>query len=286
MERGMNRHARRAAEASKRRDPRWSLANLKAEIESAPEGRAAFSQDADGFNRELRETINGLSERGVMKTTLAPDDDQTADDDAYVTEFDGVDVEVSGVLVEALDAIAADPRLAMEVIGEIASMTRWRGDPEECDETRHDLAAIIAEAMGRRRHEEAARQEADISALHQLGRYMLSEIDRSGDDAGLYVLIAGIAGLIADYLVEQSELIWTFGTTDEVLISMSVDGDGAAPNLAPGALDRARTTMRDAGWLSWMVDGDGFIYTLTPPENWRELVEVNETAIAADESVT
>jgi hypothetical protein len=70
----MNRHDRRA-NASRRRAP--TLANIKAEIERNPERRANFAQDAEGFDREMRETLKGLAARGVMKTTLSPDDDQT-----------------------------------------------------------------------------------------------------------------------------------------------------------------------------------------------------------------
>jgi hypothetical protein len=111
---------------------------------------------------------------------------------------------------------------------------------------------------------------------------MLSEIDKTGEDDALYVLISGIAGLIADYLAEMSELIWTFGTNDKTLIDMSI-ADDFTPKLAPGALDRARSAMREAGWLSWRIHNDGFEYTLTPPENWRELVKENEAAIAVAE---
>jgi hypothetical protein len=69
-------------------------------------------------------------------------------------------------------------------------------------------------------------------------------------------------------------------TDDKTLIKLSLE-DGRKLKLAHGVLDRARATMRDAGWLSWQVNGDGFLYDLTPPENWRELVEANEAAIKA-----
>jgi hypothetical protein len=205
-----------------------------------------------------------------------------------VASVGGVDVEVSGMLEEALDAIAADPKLAMDVIGEIASMTRWRGDPkmvEMCDETRIDLADTIAEAVGKRRCEEAARAAADLAALPRLAACMMVSINKRGDDEALSVLVAGLVELVADYLTEWGELIWEFGTTDDVLIDMAAHNDGRKSNLATGALDRARIAMRDAGWLLWKVGSDGFLYTLTPPENWRDWVRANIEGLEDDEPV-
>jgi hypothetical protein len=211
----------------------------------------------------------------------------TSDDDTMTDTDDGMDIESLTALDRAFTVIAANPKLAMEVIEQIAYLTRHHDDidPEDVRlraECHTDLVETVCLEVGEYWQKQMAEEVAEISRLHQLGRFMLSEIDKTGEDDALYVLISGIAGLIADYLAEMSELIWTFGTNDKTLIDMSI-ADDFTPKLAPGALDRARSAMREAGWLSWRIHNDGFEYTLTPPENWRELVKENEAAIAVAE---
>jgi hypothetical protein len=177
--------------------------------------------------------------------------------------------------------IAVDPTLAMRVIEDIAHLTRDHdsGDAdaiEFCVGTRHIVAA-----MEEREHAGKMARLDDMHALHRLGRYMLGQVDESGEDEALYVLIAGVAELIGDaHLRDGGDLLVTIHADDKTLIKLSLE-DGRKLKLAHGALDRAMATMRDAGWLSWQVNGDGFLYDLTPPENWRELVEANEAAIKA-----
>jgi hypothetical protein len=203
-------------------------------------------------------------------------------------ELDSDDpLDVAAILTQAFEAIAWDQNVALEVIGNISFLAQPRNaddpkDIENCRAILQGLVEVVMEAMVDREFDQANADNADIAAVHELGRYMLGEIDKSGEDEGLYVLISGIAGLIADYFAEYGELNWTFGTNDKVLIDMRI-ADGDAPNLTHGALDRARSAMRDAGWLTWQVSGDDFVYTLTPPDNWRELVRANEVAIATAE---
>jgi hypothetical protein len=201
-----------------------------------------------------------------------------------MVEDDRFDLE--SVFEKMFDVIAADPTLAMRVIKDIAHLTRDHdsGDAdaiEFCVGTRHFLAEDIVAAMEEREHAGKMARLDDMHALHRLGRYMLGQVDESGEDEALYVLIAGVAELIGDAICEMAAtLLVTIHADDKTLIKLSLE-DGRKLKLANGALDRARATMRDAGWLSWQVNGDGFLYDLTPPENWRELVEANEAAIKA-----
>jgi hypothetical protein len=179
-------------------------------------------------------------------------------------------------LVDAVNAMVENP----DLIEQIGLLARLRNDNEpKAVENRHEILADIVDVFTEAMRKSNEKQIADVSALYQLGRFILSEIDKSGEDEGLYLLINSIADRLTEHLTEFGELIWTTAATDAVLIEMSIEDDGGAPDLAPGELDRARSTMRDAGWLSWKADGDGFLYTLTPPPNWRELVMENEAAI-------
>ncbi len=78
-----------------------------------------------------------------MTTSSDHDDDDEDDDDMA----EAARCDMTSALNAALKVIAADPKLAMEVIEEIAYLTRRHGDadPETvtmCSETRYYLAAL------------------------------------------------------------------------------------------------------------------------------------------------
>ena len=192
---------------------------------------------------------------------------------------------IEDVMMSALDAITEDQELALEVIDGIAFLSRHYDPSDEEDakfrrELKWHLAEEMAASIG---VEEEMKNDlaAEAEKMHQLGRYILSMIDKDGADEALYVLVAGVCGALADRIVDGGSQMWTIGVYDEELVAKATKGDGAAPVLAPGALDRARVAMRDAGWLAWRVEDGIFFYFLMPPENWRELVEINEAAIEA-----